>query len=130
MIDRDILAARIRDVLPPDGIEQKRMFGAITFMTNGNMLCCASRQGLMVRVGATAEPEALARPHAQRCRGTGREMPGFVLVDPEGLGTEEELSEWLALARRYVDTLPPKIPQGGRRPATTAKTARSQRRST
>lgn len=93
------------------------MFGGVTFMTNGNMLCCASRQGLMVRVGAAAEPEALARPHTQRCRGTGREMPGFVLVDPEGLGTQQELSEWLALARRYVDALAPKVSRPGRRPA-------------
>jgi len=117
MIDRDILAARIRDLLPPDNLEEKRMFGGVTFMTNGNMLCCASRQGLMVRVGAAAEPEALARPHTQRCRGTGREMPGFVLVDPEGLGTQQELSEWLALARRYVDALAPKVSRPGRRPA-------------
>lgn len=82
----------------------------------------------MVRVGATAEHEALSRPHARRCRGTGREMPGFVLVDPEGLGAEQELAEWLAMARRYVDALPPKIAQTGRRLPASARIARNRRK--
>lgn len=127
-MDREILAARIRDLLPPGNIEEKRMFGGMVFMTNGNMLCCASRQGLMVRVGAAAEPEALAHPHARRCCGTGREMPGFVLVDPEGVGTGQDLAEWLAMAWRYVEALPPKAAQTGRRLPAASRGARSRRK--
>jgi TfoX/Sxy family transcriptional regulator of competence genes len=41
--------------LQAEHVTEKRMFGGITFLLNGNMLCCASKQGLMVRVGKEAE---------------------------------------------------------------------------
>jgi len=85
---------------------QQRMFGGVAFMMNGNMLCCASNKGLMVRVGAIGEEEALSRPHAKHCMPAGRPMTGFILVDPEGVEDENDLAGWLALARRYVESLP------------------------
>ena len=84
------------------------MFGGITFLHQGNMLCCASRKGLMVRVGREAEPLALKSPSARRCDGGGREMVGFVLVDATGFKTDTELARWLDLARAYVEALPAK----------------------
>ena len=55
--------------------------------------------------------EALSRPHAQHCMPAGRPMTGFILVDPDGVEDEDDLSGWLALARRYVESLPPKQPK-------------------
>jgi hypothetical protein len=37
----------------------------------------------------------------------GRRMGGFLFVEAEAAGTEA-LMEWVALARGYVETLPPK----------------------
>jgi TfoX/Sxy family transcriptional regulator of competence genes len=85
------------------------MFGGITFLLDGNMLCCASRKGLMVRVGAAAESRALESPHASPCLGAGRRMPGFLIIEPSGLATESDLARWIRLARAYVETLPPKL---------------------
>lgn len=84
------------------------MFGGTTFMVAGHMLCCVSKRGLMARVGAAAEPAALARPHARPCDGTGRPMPGFVLIAAAGLDGDEALDGWLALAHGYVAALPAK----------------------
>ncbi len=107
-IDPLILAARVEDVLPAGLATQKRMFGGITFLVNGNMLCSASRTGLMVRVGAAAEDQVLASPFARPCLGAGRRMPGFIMVEPAGLATTADLKAWLAKARSYVEELPAK----------------------
>ncbi len=96
----ETLAERVRA-----GIDQpvvaKRMFGGITFMLNGNMLCCVS-------VGAEAEPEALERPFVARCLGAGRPMAGFLLVEPRGVSEDADLAAWLARALAYVGSLPPR----------------------
>lgn len=92
------------------GFEERRMFGGVTVMVNGNMLCCVARQGLMVRVGADGEAAALARPSAQPCLGTGRPMAGFVMVDHAGLATAQDVASWLQLAYAYVEKLPRKAP--------------------
>lgn len=84
------------------------MFGGITFMLSGNMLCCVSKQGLMVRVGADAEPVALASPFAQPCMGAGRRMAGFILVSFSGVASSAQLKKWLSMAQAYVGKLPEK----------------------
>jgi TfoX/Sxy family transcriptional regulator of competence genes len=114
-IEVQILADRVREVLPAECVTAKRMFGGITFLLNGNMLCCASKQGLMVRVGKDAEPQALSRPFASRCLGAGRPMAGFIMVEHEGIANSATLQEWLKMARHYVEALPP-APTYAKRP--------------
>ncbi|MEW5963238.1 MAG: TfoX/Sxy family protein [Pseudomonadota bacterium] len=106
--DLSTLVARIEAALSTGVASQKRMFGGVTFLINGNMLCCASKQGLMVRVGATAEAKALASPHARPCLGTGRPMPGFIMIEANGFERDADLERWLSMARAYVEALPPK----------------------
>ena len=103
-----VLAERVRDLLPRRRVTEKRMFGGITFLLNGNMLCCASKRGLMVRVGKEAEPAALSRPYALSCLGTGRPMAGFIMVESAGIADPKALSQWLEMARAYVSQLPSK----------------------
>ena len=47
---------RVRALLPRGRTAERRMFGGVTFLLNGNMLCCVSPRGLMVRVGKDGEP--------------------------------------------------------------------------
>lgn len=103
----EILAERVRAVLDrPTTV--KRMFSGLTFMLEGNMLCCVSARGLMVRVGAAAESDALKRPLVARCLGAGRPMAGFLLVESQGVSGDTDLRAWLDLALAYVGDLPPK----------------------
>jgi hypothetical protein len=104
----EALAARVRALLAEEPMSEQRMFGGVAFLLNGNMLCCAGRRGLMVRIGRDAEPEALSQPFAAPCLGTGRPMAGFIMVDPAGLATDASLLHWLGLARDYVGSLPAK----------------------
>lgn len=87
---------------------EKRMFGGITQMLAGNMLCSVSRRGLMVRVGTEGEAEALAQPGAQPCMATGRRMAGFVMVDDAVLRDPRDVAKWLQRAHAHVSTLPAK----------------------
>ena len=106
----EILVERVRAVLDRP-LVVKRMFGGQTFLLQGNMLCCVSAKGLMVRVGTKAESEALKRPLVARCLGGGRPMAGFLLVEPEGVARDADLRSWLEFAVAYVSSLPPKEPK-------------------
>ena len=54
------LADRVRELISGErGVEEKRMFGGLAFLINGNMSVCASGQGgLMVRVPPDDTDEA------------------------------------------------------------------------
>ena len=106
--EADALAARVRAALAADVFTEQRMFGGVAFLLGGNMLCCAGRKGLMLRVGREAEAAALSRPFAAPCLGTGRPMPGFIMVDPPGLAADADLEGWVDLAKAYVLALPAK----------------------
>jgi len=103
------LAQRIREVLQEQqNVVEKKMFGGIAFMVNGNMCCGVVKDTLMARVGPDAYESALAQPHAREMDFTGKSMKGMIYVDPEGLKTEEELKTWVERALEFVLTLPVK----------------------
>ncbi|WP_199231208.1 TfoX/Sxy family protein [Falsiroseomonas bella] len=92
------------------GLVEKRMFGGICWMLNGNMLCGIAKDSFMFRVGRELEAEALARPGTRIMDFTGKPMRGFVLVDPDA-AEDAGLEAWIAFAARYVAALPPKAPK-------------------
>lgn len=104
------ITERIRALIGDDpNIGEKKMFGGLCFLLNGNMLCGPTKQGdLMLRIGKDAEADALARPGARPMDFTGRPMRGFVFVEPGALKDDKVLAEWLALATAFVATLPAK----------------------
>lgn len=89
------------------GISEKRMFGGIFWMLNNNMLCAVTKHGLMFRVGADREPEALQRSGARVMDTTKRSMPGFIRVDSDA-ALETGLEDWVSYAAQYVGALPVK----------------------
>lgn len=105
----ETLAARVRaDLAERAEIAERRMFGGLAFMMSGNMCCCVTEHGLMVRVGPDAYQDALAQPHAGLMDLTGRPMRGWVLVQPAGLESDGDLSRWVAQGADFAATLPAK----------------------
>jgi TfoX/Sxy family transcriptional regulator of competence genes len=86
-------------------VSEKKMFGGICILLNGNMLCGIHRDRLMFRVGKALHATALARPGARPMDITGRPMAGFVFVDSRQCDTRR-LKSWITLAEKYVGTLP------------------------
>ena len=106
------LAQRIRELLEDDPrIREKRMFGGVVFMANGNMAAGIIGDELMVRVGPEAHTAAVALPHARMMDFTGRPMRGFVQVAPAGFEEDGELSAWLARGIAYAVTQEKKAPR-------------------
>ncbi len=103
------LAARVKEILAeqPD-IAERKMFGGLAFMLAGNMACCVTDRGLMVRVGPDGYAEALALPHAGVMDITGRPMRGWVLVAAAGLESRASLTEWVDRGASFAATLPAK----------------------
>jgi len=77
------------------GITEKKMMGALCFMTRGTMCCGVTGAALMVRVGADGFERALSKPHVRPLRIGRRAARGFVLVDPRGYRTAAALATWV-----------------------------------
>jgi len=104
-------AQRIRAALKTTkGLTEKKMFGGIAFLLNGNMCCGVVRDMLMLRVGPEEYDHALSQPHARPMDFTGRPLTGFVYVAPEGFATSASLKLWLSLALKLATALPAKRP--------------------
>jgi TfoX/Sxy family transcriptional regulator of competence genes len=103
------LAERLRGALKRKrGVAEKKMFGGLTFLVNGNMAVGIVGDDLMVRVGADATQDALAQPHARPMDFTGRPMKGMVFVAPAGLEGSKKLAAWVDRGVRHARTLPKK----------------------
>jgi hypothetical protein len=103
------LAERIRQLMARrKHVEEKRMFGGIGFLLNGNLLVGVWKDSLIVRLGPDEGDEALKEPHVKEFDITGRPMKGWVLVAPEGVEADDELSGWVQRAVKFVKTLPAK----------------------
>lgn len=104
------LAARLRDLLVhEEGLTEKRMFGGLAFLINGNMSVSASGQGgLLLRVDPDETDALLAAPHAQRFEMRGRAMRGWLRIAPEGVRTKRELERWVKHGVAYARSLPSK----------------------
>jgi len=103
------LAQRVRDVLYPlTTAEEKKMFGGIAFMINGNMTVGVNKDDLIARVGLERYEVALRKPGVDLFKPTGKPMAGWIIVAPDGLQTDKELKYWIELALEFVKTLPAK----------------------
>lgn len=116
----DPMVARLRTALGGLPIREQKMFGGTCFMLSGNMLVGTSKRGLLVRVGKDGHAKALTRPHTRPMEMGGRAMEGYVFVAPEGAKGAKELKTWIATARAFVETLPPKDKKAGKRMGRTA----------
>ena|ERR1035438_6415219 len=96
MAFNETLAERIRQrLVRRKNIEEKKMFGGIVFFLNGNMLVGVWKESLIVRLGQDQGEEALLEPHVKEFDITGRPMKNWVLVEPEGIESDEALKEWI-----------------------------------
>lgn len=104
------LAERLRETLAGEsGLTEKRMFGGLAFLINGNMSVSASSEGgLLLRVAPDQTDALLEEAHARPFVMRGRAMQGWMRVAPEGLRTKRELERWVKLGVSYARSLPPK----------------------
>ncbi|PRC46302.1 RNA methyltransferase, partial [Mycobacterium sp. ITM-2017-0098] len=88
------LADRVRELVASErGVEEKKMFGGLAFLINGNMsVAVSSKGGLMVRVPPDDTERLLARDHVEPMIMAGRETRGWLRVSLDGIKTKRQLS--------------------------------------
>src|SRR5687768_10870222 len=90
----EALAQRIRTALPGvPGLTEKKMFGGLAFLVDGNMACGVSKDNLMVRISPDAMAAALALPNVRVFDMTGRPMKGWIIVEPAGVQADHDLKD-------------------------------------
>ena len=104
------LAGRIRELLGDrPGLSEKKMFGGLGFMIDGNMAIAASGQGgILVRVDPEESDELVAATPARPMEMRGRSMAGWLRVDTADVANDADLAQWVERGAAYAGSLPPK----------------------
>jgi hypothetical protein len=104
------LADRIRAIVQAEpGLTEKRMFGGLAFLIEGHMAVSASSQGgLLLRVDPAKSESLINEPHVRRFEMRGRQMAGWLRVDPEAVAADDDLQRWVSHGVTYARSLPAK----------------------
>jgi TfoX/Sxy family transcriptional regulator of competence genes len=105
----EALAARIRELVAGErGVIEKKMFGGLAFLVDGNMSVSASGQGgLLVRVDPDESDALTKTPGVALMEMGGRSMAGWLRVDADAVRTNQQLASWVKRVG-YARSLPPK----------------------
>jgi TfoX/Sxy family transcriptional regulator of competence genes len=103
------LAERVRVVLDGrPGVVERKMFGGVAWMLEGNMACGVIGEDLLVRLAHEDAAAAQAEEGVGPMEFTGRPMRGFVLVDAAAIDEDEELGRWVDAGADFAQSLPSK----------------------
>lgn len=104
------LANRIRELVADErGVSEKKMFGGLAFLINGNMSVSATGQGgLLLRVDPDDTDKLTEQKHAEPFVMRRRAMRGWLRIAPEGVKTRRDLERWVSRGVKYARSLPPK----------------------
>ena len=104
------LAERIRVEVRGLPIVEKKMFGGVGYMLNGNMACGILGNDLIVRVPPDEYEKMLNHAHVKifTMKSGPRPMKGWIMVEPEGCKTAKQLTAWIKRGVEFASALPPK----------------------
>ena len=103
-------ANRIRELVQSEsGLSEMRMFGGLAFLINGNMAVAASgKGGLLLRCDPAQTATLVAEPNADRFEMRGKEMDGWLRIDPPAIESDNGLQRWVQVGIGYARSLPAK----------------------
>jgi TfoX/Sxy family transcriptional regulator of competence genes len=103
------LANRTREIISRthEAVIEKRMFGGLCFMVEDKMCVGVEKDRLMVRLDPAKFDEVIEKDGCKPMDFTGKAMKGFVFVDIDVLGTNEQLGYWINLALDYNKSAKP-----------------------
>ena len=100
------LVARIADLLPAAGVRgarQKNVFGGRGFLLGKSTFVIAWEEGLIVKVPRAEYDAALASRGVTPFAPDGeKSMSTWVVVDPDVIADDPELTEWIQRGARAV----------------------------
>ena len=104
------LAERIRAEIQGLPVIEKKMFGGVGYMLNGNMACGILGDDMIVRVNLEEYEKLLKRAHVKifTMKNGPRPMKGWLMVELDGYKTAKQLRSWVKLGVDFASSLPPK----------------------
>lgn len=101
------LVARIRQLIGAEsGLTERKMFGGLAFLINGNMAIAASGQGgALMRVDPSDSQHLLDTTKATLMEMRGRQMAGWLRVDAADIQSDDELMRWIGRCVVYARRL-------------------------
>lgn len=103
------LATRIREVIGGEsGLNERKMFGGLAMLLNGNMAVGVRNDGMIVRTHPDQHEQLMGEQGARPFDLTGRPMKGWIVVDPSGCAEDDDLRRWIDRGLAYARSLPPK----------------------
>ena len=102
------LAQLLRNDLAAVTCTEKKMFGGLCFLLNGNMLSGTMKTSALFRVGKPNDAAALAIPGTYPMVQRGLPMAGFDELPAADCADDSRRAALSAMALAFVLTLPPK----------------------
>jgi hypothetical protein len=96
------------DLAQVHGITDKAMFGGRAWLLNGNLLCGARDDGMLVRLGKGNDAWALATPGIAPMTMQGRQMHGWIRAAPDAYEDDALRHKLLKAAVDFNRSLPKK----------------------
>lgn len=90
------------------GLTQKPMFGGMAWLLNGNLLCGAREDGMLVRLGKGNDAWALKLSGIQPMEMHGRALSGWLRANQDAFGNDGLRAKLLKAAIGFNRTLPKK----------------------
>jgi hypothetical protein len=90
------LAIRLQDILGDEaGLAEKKMFGGLAILLDGNMAAGVYGDDLLVRTDPGQQDTLLAEPGTRPLDMTSRPMKGWIVVDASRCAEDDDLPRWV-----------------------------------
>ena len=105
----ELLANRVRQILSGvSGVAERKMFGGLAFLVQGNMSVGVHGSELIVRIDPSMTDSALEKPSVRIFDLSGRPMKGWLLVSGKAVSQQKALASWVNQGVSFARSLPPK----------------------
>ncbi|MCX6154946.1 MAG: TfoX/Sxy family protein [Candidatus Kapabacteria bacterium] len=96
------LATRIRICLSGlEAVNEKEMFGGLTFMVNDKMCVGVIKEEMMCRIDPDFHDTAIEMTGCRTMDFTKKPMKGYIYIADEGMKTNEDFDYWINLALEF-----------------------------
>ncbi len=102
------LAHLLREDLAGEPVTEKKMFGGLCFLINGNMVSGTMKASALFRVGKPNDAAALAIPGTYPMIQRDRPMAGFVELPTEDCADDTRRAALSRMALSFAKSLPAK----------------------
>ena len=105
-----VLAERVRAAIAKDaGVRQRKMFGGLAFLLNGNFAISAYKDGgLMIRCSGEDWQAFCSEDGARPMLRNGAPVSGWVLIAADAVRDDASLSRWIRRGLAFARAQSPK----------------------